>query len=360
MHIEIVREFSKFEGMRQEWNALLEQSGTQNPFLRHEWLTAWWKGYGEDKGLYVIACRKDSKIVGLAPLMRYKTRLLGAAREIIGFMANHWTRMDFIITGDRQECLKDITRAIIAEKRVAVLAQMDSASENFSVLKHILENLGIRFTEEVKHHTFIRLDGSWKEYLQSQSKNFRADYKKKLKRLQKTGDVALIATAQPSEEVLGQIRAVAKESWQSKDGVNIIMQSQGDGFYRALGKEWQSGKGALDFSVLKAAGNPIAYLVGLKDEGRYFAFDTAYKKEFARYSPGLLLHNLLLERLHQDGIKALDFGYAADYKKRWTEELSSVTDVNIFPSTVTGFFLFTMFILKKGFSYAKGRHVSAG
>src|SRR3989338_10970460 len=77
-------------------------------------------------------------------------------------------------------------------------------------------------------------------------------------------------------------------------------------------------------------------MVGIRDNGCYFAFDTAYDQEFAKYSPGAILHNMLLEQLFSKGVKRFDFGYIADYKKRWTENALITKDVVIFPQGFLG------------------------
>lgn len=347
MQIEVIRDFSKFQGMRAEWNALLEQSGTQNPFLRHEWLTAWWKGYGKDKKLFVICCREDDRLVGAAPFMEYKTRFLGIDQEIVGFMANHWSRLDLVVDSRQEQCLEHILNAIVSSKKIVVLAEIDAASGNLATLKDILRSRKVRHCVDTKQHTFMELAGSWEEYLGKQSKNFRSDHKKKIKRLEKIGKVSLEVEGRPTEHVLEEMGSVASESWQSKQGVNIVTQPQGYSFYRALGSQ-NTDVTALDFSVLKAGAEPVAYLVGLRQDRQYFAFDTAYRKEFERFSPGMLLHYLLLERLHKEGVKILDFGYVADYKKRWTEEFVAVEDLVIFPETLLGRCFYMIYRLKKG------------
>lgn len=343
--IHIVRDFPQFLQLREEWNALLEVSGSINPFLRHEWLGAWWKGYGEDKELFVVCFKKDEKLIGIAPLMKYTTKLMGMSLEIIGFLANHWTRMDFIIAKEHHACLEKLAALLAEEKKIVVLAQMAETGENFKTLTAVAAEQKMRFVQTPKLNACLSLEGTWEEYLKNQSRNFRQDFRKKLRRLEKLGVVALVQSA-PDKSALDKLAQIASQSWQSQSDVSILSQESGRKFYEAIISTWQNA-GMLDFSFLEVGGKPAAFMVGLKNKGEYFAFETAYGSDFHVYSPGVILHNLLFERFFGEGIKRFDFGYIAAYKKRWTEEILSTQDVTIFPEGFWGGVFFSMNNLKK-------------
>ena len=57
-----------------EWNILLSESISNAPFLRHEYLNAWWgtRGGGEWPGaeLVLLSAFEDNHLVGIAPLFK--------------------------------------------------------------------------------------------------------------------------------------------------------------------------------------------------------------------------------------------------------------------------------------------------
>lgn len=57
-----------------EWNNLLSSSITNVPFLRHEYLAAWWRGRGGGEwpraDLFTVTARRADRLVGLAPTFR--------------------------------------------------------------------------------------------------------------------------------------------------------------------------------------------------------------------------------------------------------------------------------------------------
>ena len=111
-------------------------------------------------------------------------------------------------------------------------------------------------------------------------------------------------------------------------------------------KDWLD-ENILDCTILHVDNKPISYMVGVKSNDAYFAFDTAYHKEFHKYSHGMLMHNLLLENLYESGVNRFDFGYIADYKKRWTEQLDTMVDITVYPRNLTGTLLKTANKLKE-------------
>jgi len=79
MRLKVINSNSEFEAIKTDWNNLLTISASHVPFLRHEYLTTWWKtlGGGEWKHgeLYIIAAYADSPsedydpgdLIGIAP-----------------------------------------------------------------------------------------------------------------------------------------------------------------------------------------------------------------------------------------------------------------------------------------------------
>ena len=69
MNFTLHKDFSELDPA--EWNNLLSESISDVPFLRHEYLSAWWKtrGGGEWDGaeLVLVSAREDDKLIGIAP-----------------------------------------------------------------------------------------------------------------------------------------------------------------------------------------------------------------------------------------------------------------------------------------------------
>lgn len=81
MKIELIQTTPEFLALQEEWNDLLSSSASHVPFLRHEYLAAWWStlGGGEWKSgkLAILVDRNpDGSLAAIAPLFSTEQRLL--------------------------------------------------------------------------------------------------------------------------------------------------------------------------------------------------------------------------------------------------------------------------------------------
>jgi CelD/BcsL family acetyltransferase involved in cellulose biosynthesis len=247
--------------------------------------------------------------------------------------------MNFILASDVKDCLQCFASYIKESKETFILAQMDQGHELYAQFREALKEAKVSFIEQEKTHAYVDLKGTWEEYFNGQSKNFRMDSRRKLKRLEKEGRVSLVRTkGENAAQVLEQLKTIAAHCWQAKDNVNIISTPEGFHFYQDVCESSLKGS-MLDFTVLTVNDRPVTYMMGIVKDNYYFAFDTAYDKDFEQYSPGLILHNLLMEELYKDQIRVFDFGYSASYKKRWSSQTLLVSDVVIFSKGFQGVLL---------------------
>lgn len=69
MQAEILRTASDFVYLHDEWDPLLERSGSRSIFLSHTWLSTWWKHFGDGCRPLTVIVREGSRLVAVAPLM---------------------------------------------------------------------------------------------------------------------------------------------------------------------------------------------------------------------------------------------------------------------------------------------------
>ena len=79
MHLNIIKTIDQFEALADEWNHLLKGSASHVPFLRHEYLRAWWNTLGggewrQGELCLVTARHEDGRLIGIAPLFYTRNR----------------------------------------------------------------------------------------------------------------------------------------------------------------------------------------------------------------------------------------------------------------------------------------------
>ncbi len=335
INIEIISDSNDFLTLKEDWNFILKESRINNPFLRHEWLSSWWQAYGGNKRLYILKFITKANTVGYAPFMQYNTRLLHIPVKTIGFLANHWTRMEFILRIHHNECMLKLVQLLEKIRIPVILAQLPKSSLNYNLLLQHLKDKRLLYSETHKLNATVTVPACWEEYLKNKSRNFRQTFTKKLRRLEKIGKLDLVKLNVDTSKVIGLLKEISSDSWQTKNNVAIVMTEQGEKFYRLIIEKWKYKK-FLNIYALMVNNRPISYMVGIKYNNCYFAFDTAYRQDMARYSPGAVMHNLLIKKLTEENITELDLGYIAEYKKHWMDKSLPVSDIIIYPNTIIG------------------------
>src|SRR5262245_15348580 len=72
MNFSLHKDFSEFSA--ESWNALVEQSITDTPFSRYEYLSEWWQTLGggewlpQNPELVLVSATENDQLIGIAPL----------------------------------------------------------------------------------------------------------------------------------------------------------------------------------------------------------------------------------------------------------------------------------------------------
>jgi CelD/BcsL family acetyltransferase involved in cellulose biosynthesis len=174
----------------QEWNALLNQSITDTPFLRHEYQSAWWqhRGGGEWKNaqLLLVSAREGDALVGIAPLFiaeyeNQPTLLLNGSIEISDYLDVIVRKDDHakFLTG-----LLDFLASTLPDNWSALdWYNLPDISPTLAALQAESSTRGWTHLEEIYRPTpRIALNGSFDDYLAKIDKKQRHEIRRKMRR----------------------------------------------------------------------------------------------------------------------------------------------------------------------------------
>ena len=177
MDFTLHKDFSSLDAAA--WNALLAESITDVPFLRHEYLVHWWetRGGGEwaEPGLVLVSASENGRLIGIAPLFiaeydgRQALMLLGSieisdyldlivrAEDLTGFLSG---LLDFAVSSGP------------VSWRALDWYNLPDASPTLAALKAESERRGWAHAQEVYRPTpTLALNGSYEAYLATIKKN---------------------------------------------------------------------------------------------------------------------------------------------------------------------------------------------
>ncbi|HOX85844.1 MAG TPA: GNAT family N-acetyltransferase [bacterium] len=320
---ELCKTSDRFVALAPEWDALLPCSEINDIFFTHEWLTTWWQHYGRTAHLFVILIREGKDLVGIAPLILEKRKIMGLTANFLTNIGKQQSDLSgFILLKERPDILRAILQTLQEQReRWEVFSLHDVPRHLFAAE---LNNIHTIFDASARvlpcEHYYIDTHGSWSDYYSALSKNLRKDLHKKQNRLERLGAVR-IKRYQGKEVDPNQIETIFQIQGHSyRPG--LFSCSDDRDFHRALARI-AAEKGWLDLTFLTLDDNPIAYRYGFNYAHKYEDWITGFDNRYFPYSVGktLLLH--LLQQCFGDNVHEFQFLRGEEaYKTVWQVQSS--------------------------------------
>lgn len=338
-HVEEISEELQFIALEKEWNALLAASPMNAPFLRHEWFRIWWKAFGEGKQLAILAVRAESgALAAIAPLMEARVFRAGIPCRIWTALCNdHSCRFDFIVADlperERAAVFDALTGFLSARRPRIHLLELQDLPADSSTLIHLKaaagragRRMGLRPSLETP---ILPITGPWESYFESVSGNLRRNLRRRRRQLEEQGKVSLTCVTGAAgtggldrlNESLEEGFKIEAMAWKGSAGTAIRENAAWAGFYLAWARA-AAERGWLRLYFLNLNDRPIAFYYTVVYDRTIYYLKLGYDPAYARYSPGILLHQEILSSAFQEGLTALDYlGPRMAWKEEWTSQI---------------------------------------
>jgi len=187
----------------------------------------------------------------------------------------------------------------------------------------------------------VEIGDSWVNYRKSLSKHHRQAMCRAARKLEREGNLRLemnsrleVAAVEPW---LAEAFEIENLGWKGANGSSVLRAPGMFDFFVKQAKQlarW----GQLETAALRLDNRMLAFIYGFRAKGVYFAHKISYDPRFASFSPGQLLFNYLLERLHDDEqADALDFiGPMNHCHSRWRPATYGVGRLALSPRGMIG------------------------
>jgi CelD/BcsL family acetyltransferase involved in cellulose biosynthesis len=190
-----INSLPEFDIMAGPWNALLDVSASHVPFLRHEYLMAWWQTLGggewQEANLNILLGTEDDRLIGVAPLFLSNNRQGDSGLWFIGSIEVS----DYLDILARPEdtgrfcdgLLKHLSESQPEIRRLDLCNILDD-SPTLPAFEKAANLSGWMAKQEVLQHSpFILLPDDFETYLDSIDKKQRHEIRRKLRRLENSG-----------------------------------------------------------------------------------------------------------------------------------------------------------------------------
>jgi CelD/BcsL family acetyltransferase involved in cellulose biosynthesis len=331
------REFAAIEA---EWNALVEADRPE-PFYRHEYVRNLLDHFASAAPLEVVTLRDArGRLVAGLPLVAGRGSICGiGVRELASPTNVHSLRFD-LVSEDSEAAAEALFDHLAADRSWDVIRISDvPAGGRAWRLHRAAQAAGFPVGAwEAQRSPYITLPSSYGELLEGRRAGFKANLRRRRRRLGEQGEVRVerFAGEEVTERRLEECLVLERSGWKGGQGSAVSQSEAAHGFH--LGLLRSAGfRDHLSLFRLTLDGQPIAFHYGLTCNGVYSLVLTSYLERFKEFSPGHLLTGEVLEDCISRGLREFDFlGCDLPWKLEWTHTLRSHHWLYVFRDSLFG------------------------
>ncbi len=319
------------------WDHLLPQTRNATFFHSLDWLTTYWRHYGQRQRLRVLIVSSAGEKIGILPLaVRTETTRVGPVR-VLGYPLDDWGTFYGPIGPNPAATLAAAMHHIRHTRRdwdLLDLRNVDASGCDCGRTPNAMRLAGLPVSKQIwAQAAVVQLEQSWEEYWRSRTPKWRHNACRCYRRLSELGEVTHLryrpagrscGDGDPRPDLFDDCCRVASVSWQagSTDGTTLCHASCLE-YLRDL-HEVAARAGTLDVNLLLLGRTPIAFAYNYHYRGHVTGLRVGFDPRFAPFGPGTVLQMLVLEDSFRRGDRLYDFGTGSpEWKQGW--QTSNVT-----------------------------------
>jgi CelD/BcsL family acetyltransferase involved in cellulose biosynthesis len=314
MEFSLHKEFSTLAALAGEWNSLLAESVTHIPFLRYEYLSAWWttRGGGEwpDSELAVVTAHQDGRLVGIAPLFYSPNRNGQAALLLLGSIEIS-DYLDIIVrpadlTVFLAGLLDFLARPSGPDWRLLDWHNLPEVSPTLPALEAEAGKRGWAYSQARTYHApSIPLPGDFETYLSGIDKKQRHEIRRKMRRAGESGRNVRWYISKDGAALDAEVQAFMELMAQDPEKAAFLTPAMRRQMLLACRAAFESGW--LQLAFLEADGQKAAGYLNFDYLNRIWVYNSGIDRRFMDLSAGWVLLGHLLQWANENKRAEFDF-----------------------------------------------------
>ena len=309
------------------WKRLEEETDCF-PQMYYEWCEPWWGVQSDNRELHVVTVQnKEKEIFGIAPLCIERRMGLRILRS---YPVRSIDFYSFLVKEGPYE--QEIVRTITSYLKTFTswdVVHIYNANDRFFrwspieeagfVVKPITDILGVDFN-----------GSSFDDFLGKLSRNTRQEFRKKLRRLEREGNVKLICI-QDAAGYLAQVdemKHLYNTRWLDDNRL-----PPDDKYYQCRHKAVTSllDRKRMVLFLLCLDGQMVAYSLGFIHKQIFYDWKASHAPTFDKFSPGVLIIGKIIEELISRSFTHFNFMVGDyHYKQSWASQGAESTNHQLF------------------------------
>jgi CelD/BcsL family acetyltransferase involved in cellulose biosynthesis len=325
--IKIEHDQSRIAEHVKRWNEIFN-SGDFEASTSLEWSQALLTSHVKEDAYRLLVVRDANEIIGFVPIVLSKTKKYGLSVRWLHPLSEYYsTHSDLLLQKANEEIAGAVVSTLYSLGDKWDVFRMNEIVETNPILEpieHHLKKRSISYSVRTEHPVFyIRLNGTYQDYLQKRTGKFRYNLKRLEKRIKDRGymEYSKYQGRSEWEEGYRQLLYVDQHSWKQDHGTAITSTEKQQSFYRNI-CQGASEAGSLRISILRLNHEPMAYMLGFVKGRRYFSLKTSYVEKYHNIGPGKVLHARVIEDLFREKFEEFDFaGEPYEWERQWTDDM---------------------------------------
>jgi CelD/BcsL family acetyltransferase involved in cellulose biosynthesis len=327
------------EELKGEWNNLLAESINHVPFLRYEYLSAWWETRGggewpENARLAIITAHQEHRLVGIAPLFLAEwegkpTLLLLGSIEISDYLDLIVRPADLnAFLGELLLFLADAKNGLHNWASLDLYNVLDN-SPALTALQQAAQKQGWQYKDEpFRPSLTIELPGDWETYLNGIDKKQRHEIRRKMRRAYNNQLPVRWYIARDPATIDAEIEAFLHLMEQDPEKARFLTPLMRDNFHRTIRCAYN--EDCLLLAFLEVDENKAAAYLSFDYIDQLWVYNSGINSVYIEYSPGWVLLGELIKWSIENGKKAFDFMRGdEDYKYRFGAKKRDVMRITL-------------------------------
>ena len=329
--IRVITESKEFEHLSTVWDGLLQSKEEgYSIFQTHEWLSTWWRHFGEGKRLNILLIEKEQQVIGIFPFMKTECRIGLFKIRLLETIASEACDYEVLIPSDSRDeaiiaLLVYLEEELAKGKLVLKLSYVPEGGKFLELLRRyaslVSKNL---FVQEAVTASapYISLPATWDEYFGSLSQNRRHTLRRKLRSLEKAHNVDYReCTVDSLEDELNKFFELHQSRWKSANVSGVFSDPKMKEFYRDVATQFLK-KRWLHFSCLTVDNEVVSATYGFVYNRKLYCDIVARDDRYSKYSVGHIHHMFLIKDAIDKHLLEVDFLRGEEpYKFHWTKSV---------------------------------------
>jgi CelD/BcsL family acetyltransferase involved in cellulose biosynthesis len=287
-----------FAGLQADWQALLQKFPGDTVFLTWDWQQLWWQ-HNREGELHLLTVQQGDQLLGIAPLLRQGERWgFAGGVEVADFL-------DIIAAPEHQPAVAEAVLDYLQDRGGQLqLRNLRPDSVGATTFLSEARRRGLATSLEPEDVSpRVDLPPSWDAYVQSLSKKDRHELRRKLRRLDSSGNVHAAWLAQPTAADVNEFLRFMRESAEAKAH---FLTADMEEFFRAVVEEFAP-RGWLRLYFLSIDNLRVASVILFDYGNEFLLYNSGYDPAYGHLAVGLLLKAFTIEDAIKAGRQVFDF-----------------------------------------------------